>query len=57
MSGLKLKRKNVTAFDRQPNKKERRERHIEAMLAPLKRRIAKMSKGQIRRNLKKFGGD
>ena len=55
MSGLTAKRKNVFAFKRTPNKSEQRKRIWTERIAPLRKYVSKLSKGQIRRNLNTSG--
>ena len=51
MSGLVVKRREIPRVQQTPEKRVLRVRHLEALVAPLKRQLSKLSKGQIRRNL------
>ena len=56
MGGLKAKRNTLPDSVNTLSKKALKCQSLDRMLEPLVKRIAKLSKGQIRRNLRKFSG-
>lgn len=53
MSGLKQKRRTLPQTAKAPSKRQRRDARLEALLAPLRKDLSKLSKGQRRRNVRR----
>lgn len=52
MSGLAVKRKSIPPRARTPGKGEIARRNFTRMLGPIRKQVTKMTKGQIRRNVR-----